>query len=274
MFAPACGWALQSAVVWAGAHTALAGTATTVGALHLGLTAYDSARIDGMRVPVPALAALVERLGGLTVAERSALPGLDPRRADVIYAGSMILLRVALRAPARGIPLERVIAVCPAIHPHSVLEALERAPWFYHAYFMLKWRGSLKRKASLFPDVYTFDQKFLRQRMRELTAALITRSGEFDSLDAYLDGYSLHGDRLAKLTIPSAILTSQDDPIIPIEDFHALQLPPGVRLDITPHGGHCGFIQDWSLKSYAEDWLLARLDEPVEARATVANAVA
>ena len=27
MFAPACGWALQSAVVWAGAHTALAGTA-------------------------------------------------------------------------------------------------------------------------------------------------------------------------------------------------------------------------------------------------------
>lgn len=82
----------------AGELVALAGTATTVGALHLGLTSYDSARIDGMRVPVPALAALVERLGGLTVAERCALPGLDSRRADVIYAGAMILLRVALRA--------------------------------------------------------------------------------------------------------------------------------------------------------------------------------
>lgn len=82
----------------AGELVALAGTATTVGALHLGLTAYDSARIDGMRLPVPALAALVERLGGLTVAERCALPGLDPRRADVIYAGATILLRVALRA--------------------------------------------------------------------------------------------------------------------------------------------------------------------------------
>lgn len=82
----------------AGELVALAGTATTVAALHLGLATYDSARIDGMRLPVPALAGLVERLGGLTVAERCALPGLDPRRADVIYAGATILLRVALRA--------------------------------------------------------------------------------------------------------------------------------------------------------------------------------
>mgnify|MGYP002146911374 CR=1 FL=1 len=44
------------------------------------------------------LAELVERLGGLSVAERRTLPGLDARRADVIYAGAMILYRVALRA--------------------------------------------------------------------------------------------------------------------------------------------------------------------------------
>jgi exopolyphosphatase/guanosine-5'-triphosphate,3'-diphosphate pyrophosphatase len=82
----------------AGELVALAGTATTVGALHLGLEAYDSARIDGMRVPIAGLAELVERLGGMSVAERRALPGLDARRADVIYAGTMILYRVALRA--------------------------------------------------------------------------------------------------------------------------------------------------------------------------------
>ncbi len=79
---------------------ALAGTVTTLAALHLGLSAHDSARIDGMRLPVPALDALTERLGGMRVAERKTLPGLDARRADVIYAGAMILLRVALRAAA------------------------------------------------------------------------------------------------------------------------------------------------------------------------------
>jgi uncharacterized protein len=216
---------------------------------HLNREIFHSCRIDEV---VGAVAEIARRF-----AERPiALAGFS--------LGGNFALRVALRAPARGIPLDRVVAVCPAIRPHAVLDALERAPWFYHAYFMLKWRGSLKRKASLFPDAYAFDEKFMRLRMRELTAELITRYSEFGSLDAYLDGYSLHGDRLSTLAVPAAILTSQDDPIIPIDDFHALQLPSGVRLDITPHGGHCGFIRDWSLQSYAEDWLLARLAEPTE----------
>lgn len=81
-----------------GELVALAGTATTIGALHLGLTAHDSQRLDGLRLPVAALSALAERLGAMSVAERLKLPGLDPRRADVIYAGAMILLQVARRA--------------------------------------------------------------------------------------------------------------------------------------------------------------------------------
>jgi len=177
--------------------------------------------------------------------------------------GGNFALRVALRAPARGIPLDRVVAVCPAIHPPAILDAIERAPWFYHAYFMRKWRDSLKRKQALFPDAYLFDPKFLNQRMRELTAELITRYTEFGSLDEYLNGYSIRGEKLATLAIPASILSAADDPIIPVDDFHALELPHHVRLDIAPYGGHCGFIQDWSLKSYAEDYLVERLAKPV-----------
>lgn len=81
-----------------GELVALAGTATTIAAMHLGLLAHDSARIDGLRIKVAALAALTERLGERTVEERRQLPGLDPRRADVIYAGAVILWQVALRA--------------------------------------------------------------------------------------------------------------------------------------------------------------------------------
>lgn len=76
----------------------LAGTVTTLGAMHLGLTAYDSARVDGMRLGVAALRELVERLGRSSVAERRQMAGLDSRRADVIYAGGQILLQVAERA--------------------------------------------------------------------------------------------------------------------------------------------------------------------------------
>jgi predicted alpha/beta-fold hydrolase len=111
----------------------------------------------------------------------------------------------------------------------------------------------------LFPEAYVFEPRFLRLPMRELTAELITRYTEYGSLDAYLDGYSIRGDRLRPLSVPAAILTSRDDPIIPVEDFHALELPPQVTLDIAPFGGHCGFIRDWSLRSYAEDYLVEKL---------------
>lgn len=81
-----------------GELVALAGTATTLAAMHLELPAHDSARIDGLRIPVAALAALTARLGEQPVAQRRQLVGLDPRRADVIYAGAVILWQAALRA--------------------------------------------------------------------------------------------------------------------------------------------------------------------------------
>lgn len=175
--------------------------------------------------------------------------------------GGNFALRVALRAPAAGIPLAGVAAVCPAIHPPNVLAALEQGLRIYDVYFMMQWRESLRRKQALFPDRYAFPPEVFRLSMRELTRYVIERYTEFEGLDAYLDGYSIAGDRLAALEVPAAILTSRDDPIIPVSDFERLALPPTVRLDVTRHGGHCGFIAGWSLRSWAEDWVVARLAE-------------
>jgi len=81
-----------------GELVALAGTATTVAALHLGLAEYDGRKVDGLRVPTDRLREIIVNLGRQSVAERTQLAGLDPRRADVIFAGAMILLRAAERA--------------------------------------------------------------------------------------------------------------------------------------------------------------------------------
>jgi exopolyphosphatase/guanosine-5'-triphosphate,3'-diphosphate pyrophosphatase len=69
----------------------VAGTVTTVAAGVLGLDRYDRAAIDGARLAVPEVHAMTERLLGMTVAERRALPYLHPGRADVIGAGAVIL---------------------------------------------------------------------------------------------------------------------------------------------------------------------------------------
>ena len=59
---------------------------------------YDGRKVDGLRLGTDRLREIILDLGRRSIAERGQLPGLDPRRADVIFAGAMILLRTAERA--------------------------------------------------------------------------------------------------------------------------------------------------------------------------------
>ena len=186
--------------------------------------------------------------------------------------GGNFALRVALHAPAAGIPLGWAFAVCPVISPRAGLASIENAPWFYERYFMHKWRGSLQSKQALHPELKLFSKNELRAGMRELTRTMVLRHTDFGSLENYLDGYSIAGEKLAALTVPATILTAADDPVIPVAEFHDLKLAPGTELTIVPHGGHCGFIRDLSLRSWAEDFLVARLSSVIDARQWEAEA--
>jgi exopolyphosphatase/guanosine-5'-triphosphate,3'-diphosphate pyrophosphatase len=76
---------------------AVAGTVTTLSAVAQALPAYDAARVHGSTLDLAALEALLERLAALTTPERAALPGMEPKRADVIVAGCAIVVE-AMRA--------------------------------------------------------------------------------------------------------------------------------------------------------------------------------
>jgi predicted alpha/beta-fold hydrolase len=212
---------------------------------HLNAELFHSCRIDEI---VGAVKAIGERFG-----ER-------PLAIGGYSLGGNFALRVGLRARGAGIPLGWVFAVCPPVSPFAALVSIENAPLFYEYYFMRKWRGSLKRKQSLFPHADLFTRAELRSNMRELTRSMVERHTDFGTLENYFDGYTLTGDRLAALDVPATILTAEDDPIIPVADFRSLALAPQTDLVIVPHGGHCGFIRDASLRSWAEDFLVEMLD--------------
>lgn len=211
---------------------------------HLNRELFHSCRIDEV---VGAVAEVARRFG-----ERPLVIG-------GFSLGGNFALRVALRAPAAGIPLAWAFAVCPAISPQATLTAIEDSPWFYEHYFLRKWRNSLKRKQALFPDLELFSRDEMNGNLRALTRDLVRRHTDFGSLENYLDGYAIGGDTLRALAIPATILTAADDPVIPIADFRGLTLAPTTELVVAEHGGHCGFIRDWGLTSWAEDFLVERL---------------
>src|SRR4249919_1958723 len=173
--------------------------------------------------------------------------------------GGNFALRLALRAPAAGLSLARVAAVCPVLDPAVTMLQMERGRRMYLRYFEHKWRGSLQRKRALFPRQHDFDDRTLHLGMRQLTEWLVQRHTDFGSLDAYFDGYSIAGERLAGLQVPVDVLMAQDDPVIPVAEFHALTLPANARLELARHGGHCGFLRNARLQGFAEDWVAARL---------------
>ncbi|MGH8902121.1 MAG: exopolyphosphatase [Egibacteraceae bacterium] len=75
----------------------VAGTVTTLGALHLGLDGYDPKRVHGMRIGVDDVVALTASLAGMSVAERAALGPVQSGREDVIVGGALILCRAMKR---------------------------------------------------------------------------------------------------------------------------------------------------------------------------------
>jgi uncharacterized protein len=175
--------------------------------------------------------------------------------------GGNFALRAALHTPRVGIPLSYALAVCPIIDPTEGLFSLEEsAPWFYQAYFMHKWRHSLLAKQKAFPQHRYFEMSELKQDLRGLTESLVRRHTDFSSLQQYLDGYSVAGDALMAMQIPATILTARDDPVIPVDAFEQLRLPPNVELDIAEHGGHCGFIRGRNMTSFTDDYIAARFN--------------
>ncbi len=73
-----------------GAPVGVAGTMTTLAAVHLGLRTYDGDRVHGARMRLEDVRAVVTRLARMPLAERSLVAGLDPKRADVIVAGGLV----------------------------------------------------------------------------------------------------------------------------------------------------------------------------------------
>ena len=76
---------------------AVSGTGLTVAAAVLDLPGLDRVAVDRAVVPAAEVHRVTERLLGMTVEERRALPYMQPGRADVIGAGALILDRVLRR---------------------------------------------------------------------------------------------------------------------------------------------------------------------------------
>lgn len=196
------------------------------------------------------------RLEEVVQAVRS-LQGRYP--AERLYLGGFSLggnfaLRVAACATDAGLRIERVAAVCPVLDPRATLAALDGGLPHYRLYFIRKWRRSLEQKRAAFPDRYDFGELERFRDLRTMTDFFVRHYTEYPDLVTYLRGYAITEDRLARLDVPSEILLADDDPVIPVGDVSRLAASPALRIRRSRFGGHCGFITNYRLETWLDDY--------------------
>ncbi len=173
--------------------------------------------------------------------------------------GGNFLLRVAADAPRAGLAVASVVAISPVLEPRATLAAIESAPGVYRRYFVRKWGASLRAKQHAWPHLYQFGDLRRFVSLHQMTAELVARHTDFGTLEEYLDGYAITGQRLAALAAPATIITAADDPIVPVADLKRLAASSNLRLVVTPFGGHCGFLNGFSGDTWAENAVVGHL---------------
>ncbi|MBT8142572.1 MAG: alpha/beta hydrolase, partial [Gammaproteobacteria bacterium] len=86
--------------------------------------------------------------------------------------------------------------------------------------------------------------------------------GEFESVRHYFDAYALKGEMLSDLQTPAVMLLAKDDPIIRHQGSDLVQASQHLTIVKTEHGGHCGFLKNAKLHSWADDFLLQEFARP------------
>jgi uncharacterized protein len=157
--------------------------------------------------------------------------------------GGNFALRIARRCADDPIDnLCHVVAVSPALDPSKATDALDQS-WLLRWYFLKKWRRSLAIKQKMYPQLYDFHDIMKLETLRALTDALLKKYSSYKDTQKYFMGYTLTGESIKKLSIPTTIIASRDDPAIPFDDFSGLMLGASTRLFMHDFGGHNGFLE-------------------------------
>jgi predicted alpha/beta-fold hydrolase len=122
-----------------------------------------------------------------------------------------------------------------ALHNHSNR--------IYEWKFLVGLRRRFRRKAELFPAIYSTEGVERIGSLRQFDDQITARYSGFRGADDYYDRAS-SSRWVSQIAVPALILHALDDPFIRMlpTTRAALLANPRVRLMETAHGGHCAFL--------------------------------
>jgi hypothetical protein len=185
-------------------------------------------------------------LTGDPVAVMRELIDVDGLKAFAIAGyslGGNLTLKLAGENPPKE--LRAVSAVSPTMDLAVCVDALEeKQNAIYQWHFVRNLKRRMRRKAAAWPGRWNLEELPRIRSIREFDNAYTAPHHGFrDAADYYQRASAMRV--IDTIGIPALIITAADDPFVPPGPFRepAVLHNPNITVAVTPHGGHCGFVE-------------------------------
>jgi uncharacterized protein len=137
-----------------------------------------------------------------------------------------------------------IAAVSPIIEIEACVEALERpGNAVYNWNFVRDLTRRMRRKARFNPGLFELARLNRVRTVRQFDAAFTAPYFGFASAEDYYHRASAMRV-IDRIRLPTLIITAEDDPFVPSQPFRdpIIAGNPNIRVNLSRHGGHCGFV--------------------------------
>src|SRR6185436_5873417 len=135
--------------------------------------------------------------------------------------------------------------VSPTMDLGICVKALERRSNIaYEWNFVRNLKARIRRKAAAFPGAFALDALRRVWTVRQFDEAYTAPHHGFrDATDYYYRASAMRV--IDRIRVPTLILAAEDDPFVPPHPFRtpAVASNPYITTVVTPHGGHCAFVE-------------------------------
>ena len=189
-----------------------------------------------------------------------------PMVATGFSLGGNVLLKY-LGENGLATPLDAAVAVSVPLDLHDSADALSSGFSNVYQYHLLKrMKNAIRRKFDEYTAAFDWHRAMAAKTFAEFDDAVTAPLHGFRGKDEYYDRCSSQ-HFLGDIKVPTLIINSLDDPFMtPAAIPSGKDLPESVRLEVSTHGGHIGYIDGgppWSPTYYLPGRIVDFLDSHI-----------
>jgi predicted alpha/beta-fold hydrolase len=210
----------------------------------------------------------------LSIVSRMKQQGRGPVFLAGYSLGGNVVLKLAgeLGQTARDLGIAGVVSVSTPLDLMACcLRMQEKRNFVYSTKFIERLKARYRRRAAQFPTLFPLTGLDAVKSVLEFDDKFTSKAFGFGDAEGYY-GTQSSQNFLAAIAVPGLLLHAADDPLIPLRVYEKAdpEKNPNLRLLLTRHGGHVGFLARRGPRFWAEEvalnWMMRQATAGAEAR--------